>query len=41
MNQNNPGMSAAAGFIQSIAGCILVILANALIRRISREDAMF
>lgn len=41
MNQNNPGMSAAAGFIQSVFGCILVILANALIRKISKEDAMF
>lgn len=41
MNQNNPGMSAAAGFIQSVVGCILVILANALIRKISKEDAMF
>lgn len=41
MNQNNPGMSAAAGFFQSIVGCILVIAANAVIRRISREDAMF
>ena len=41
MNQNNPGMSAAAGFVQSVVGCVLVIAANALIRRISREDAMF
>lgn len=41
MTQNNPGMSAAAGFIQSVVGCILVVLANALIRKISKEDAMF
>ena len=41
MNNNNPGMSAAAGLIQSVVGCILVILANALIRKISKEDAMF
>lgn len=41
MNNNNPGMSAAAGFIQSIVGCILVIAANALIRKISKEDALF
>lgn len=41
MNNNNPGMSAAAGFIQSVVGCILVLLANALIRRVSREEAMF
>ena len=25
MNQNNPGMSAAAGFIQAIVGCVLVV----------------
>ena len=41
MNQNNPGMSAAAGFIQAIVGCVLVVAANALIRKISREDAIF
>ena len=41
MNQNNPGMSAAAGFFQSVVGCVLVVTANALIRRISREDALF
>ena len=41
MNNNNVGMSAAAGFIQSIVGCILVITANAVIRRLSREDALF
>ncbi len=41
MNNNNPGMSAAAGLIQSIVGCILVVLANALIRRISKEEALF
>lgn len=41
MNQNNPGMSAAAGLFQSVTGCILVVLANALIRRLSREDALF
>ena len=41
MNNNNVGMSAAAGFIQSIVGCVLVIAANALIRKISRDDALF
>lgn len=41
MNQNNPGMSAAAGFLQAIVGFILVVGANALIRKISREDAIF
>ena len=41
MNNSNIGMSSAAGFIQSIVGCVLVIAANMLIRRISREDALF
>ena len=41
MKQNNPGMSAAAGFLQAIVGFVLVIGANALIRKISREDAIF
>lgn len=41
MKQNNPGMSAAAGFLQAIVGCVLVVSANALIRKISREDAIF
>ena len=41
MNQNNPGMSAAAGFLQAIVGFVLVVGANALIRKISREDAIF
>lgn len=41
MTQNNLGMSAAAGFYQSIVGFILVIVANAVIRKLSRENAMF
>ena len=41
MNQNNPGMSAAAGFLQAVVGCVLVVLANAMIRKVSREDAIF
>jgi len=41
MTQNNLGMSAAASFYQSIVGFILVIAANAVIRKISRENAMF
>ena len=41
MNQNNPGMSSAAGFLQAIVGCALVVLANTIIRKISREDAIF
>lgn len=41
MNQNNIGMSSAAGFYQSIVGFILVICANMVIRKISPDDAMF
>ena len=41
MTQNNIGMSAAAGFYQSIVGFVLVIIANSVIRKISKEDAMF
>ena len=41
MTQNNLGMSAAAGFYQSVVGFVLIIAANAVIRKISRENAMF
>lgn len=41
MNQNNIAMSSAASFIQSIVGFILVLAANGIIRKISRENAMF
>ncbi len=41
MNQNNIGLSSAAGFLQAIVGCILVIAANALVRKLSKENAMF
>ena len=41
MNQNNPGMSAAAGLFQSVVGCILVVLSNMMIRKVSEEDALF
>lgn len=41
MVQNNYGMSSAASVYQSIVGCILVISANAAIRKISKEDALF
>lgn len=41
MTQNNLGMSAAAGFYQSVVGFILIIAANAVIRKFSRENAMF
>lgn len=41
MVQNNYGMSSAASVYQSVVGFILVVTANGVIRKISREDAMF
>jgi putative aldouronate transport system permease protein len=41
MNSSNFSMSSAASFYQSIVGFILIISANALIRKISRENAIF
>ncbi len=41
MEQSNIGMSAAAGFYQSIVGFILVLSANAIVRKFSKENALF
>lgn len=41
LQQNNPSMSAAAGFYQSVVGFILVLTVNALVRRFSEENALF
>ena len=41
MNTANMGMSAAACFYQSIVGFCLVMITNALVRKFSRENAMF
>lgn len=38
---NNIGMSAAAGFYQSLVGFILVLLSNILVKKVSEENAMF
>ena len=35
------GMAAAAGFYQSIVGFILVLVSNLIVRKVSREDALF
>lgn len=35
------GMSAAAGFYQSVIGFLMVVGANALVRKVSSEDALF
>lgn len=41
MQQNQIGMSSAAGFYQSIVGFILVLTANTVVRKFSPDDAMF
>lgn len=41
MKSGNVGMSAAAGFYQSIIGFIIVLTANAVVRKVSEENAMF
>ncbi len=41
MQQANVGMSAAAGFYQSIVGFLLVLTANLAVRRFSKENALF
>lgn len=40
-SNSNIGMTAAAGFYQSIVGFILVLLSNAVVRKVSSENAMF
>lgn len=41
MKSGNVGMSVAAGFYQSIIGFIIVLTANAVVRKVSEENAMF
>jgi putative aldouronate transport system permease protein len=41
MEQSNVGMSAAAGFYQSMVGFALVLLANFIVRKFSKENALF
>ncbi len=41
MQTNNIGMSSAAGVYQSIVGCILVITANLIVRKIDSESSLF
>lgn len=41
MKSGNVGMSAAAGFYQSIVGFIIVLAANGIVRKVSKENAMF
>lgn len=41
MENNDVGMSAAAGFLQSIVGFILVVTANLTVRHLDPENALF
>lgn len=41
MQTNNIGMSAAAGFYQSMVGFVLVLTANAVVKKISPENALY
>lgn len=41
MNQNNISMSSAASVLQAIIGFVLVLVSNAVIRKVSKENAMF
>lgn len=41
MELNDVGMSAAAGFYQSVVGFILVLTANAIVRRLDKDNALF
>jgi len=41
IDQGNISMSSAAGFYQSIVGFVLVLSANLLVRKFSRENALF
>lgn len=40
LRTSTTGMAAAAAFMQSVAGCITILTANAIVRRIDRESAM-
>lgn len=41
METGNIGMSAAAGFYQSVIGFVLVLAANGVVRKFSKENALF
>ena len=41
MKLNNVGMSAAAGLYQSAIGFVLVVLANAFVKKVDKENALF
>lgn len=41
MQLGNVGMASAAGFYQSIVGFFLVLISNGVVRKVSKENALF
>ena len=41
MELNDVGMSAVAGLYQSLVGFILVLVANAIVRKLDSDNALF
>ena len=41
MNNNDFAMSAAAAVFQSVVGFVFILTANAVVKRISKQDALF
>lgn len=41
LETNDIGRASAAGFIQSVMGFILILVTNAIVRRVDREQALF
>ena len=41
MENNNVGMSSAAGLFQSVVGFLFVMVSNAIVRKTNKEDALF
>jgi len=41
LQTNDIGMSSAAGFYQSVVGCVLVLLANFVVNKLDKENALF
>lgn len=41
LTQNNVGMSAAAGFFQSVVGFSFILIFNGITRKVSKENALF
>ena len=41
MNNNDFAMSAAAAVFQSVVGFVFILIANAVVKRISKQDALF